>query len=110
MAISTFLNPLDEAMIEEDLQQDPEDVLREVIAEHLQIEGDNNDDDDDIEPIRPSYTIQAAKEALKVLIAFTESRDDLKTEHLRSIERYEQELEHLDHSNRVQSTLDSWIT
>lgn len=80
-----------------------------MIAEYLQFE-ENSDNNDDIELVRLIYTLQTAKEALQVLIEFTENRDNLKTEYLRSIERYKQELERLEHDSRVQSTLDSWLT
>jgi hypothetical protein len=95
MAISTFLNPVDEIYTEE------------VIPEHLNIQQGLDEDEDETLLPRPTYTIQAAREALKVLIDFTEGRDDVQTVHLRAIERYEQELV-LDQNRQIQSTLDSW--
>jgi hypothetical protein len=58
----------------------------------------------------PIHLVQAARKALQLFIEFTESRDDIQTAHLRSIERLEQELEAIDLNSRTQRTLDSWLT
>jgi len=58
------------------------------------------------QPERPVYTIQAARQAIQVLI---ESQDAIGTTHLRAMERLEQELDNLHTKSLKQSTLDKWI-
>ena len=57
----------------------------------------------------PVYTIQAARQAIQVLIDFIESQDAIGTTHLRAMERLEQELDNLHTKSLRQSTLDKWI-
>jgi len=59
---------------------------------------------------RPIYSIQAARDALNVLIDFAKGREDLQPASLRAMERLEQELEAIDLNSRRQSTLDTWLT
>jgi len=91
MAISNFLNPLDE-VVNEETQQDPDEVLQDVIAEHLGLQQDSDNEEDEAQLDMPIYSIQEARKALQVLIDFTESRDDVQTTNLRAIERYNYEL------------------
>jgi hypothetical protein len=59
---------------------------------------------------RPIYSIQAARDALNVLIDFAKGREDLQPASLRAMERLEQKLEAIDLNSRRQSTLDTWLT
>jgi hypothetical protein len=111
MAISSFLNPIEEQEDIETEELSPDEVLQDVINEHLGIQQANDDDDDDeAESSRPKYTIQEAIKALQVVIEFTEGCDNMKTAHLRAIERLEQELQLLESNSSVQTTLDGWFT
>jgi hypothetical protein len=67
MAISNFLNPADEAEVEKDNELDQEEILQEVLSEHLGLQQAQDDDDDnDEQPERPVYSLQDARNALKV--------------------------------------------
>lgn len=116
IALSSFLNPTDEAGLEEDEEKelDQEEMFRDVLSHHIGLglaQGDDDeDDDDDIHTEGPRHSIQAARKAVQLLIEFTESRDDMQTAHMRAIERLEQELEAIDQNRRTQSTLDRWLT
>ncbi|OBT81459.1 hypothetical protein VE02_09925 [Pseudogymnoascus sp. 03VT05] len=93
MAITSFLNLIEE---QEDMEAEeelsPDEVLQEVINEHLGVQQADDEDDDNRADSRPQYTIQEAIKALQVVIEFREGCDNMKTAHLRAIERLEQEL------------------
>jgi hypothetical protein len=108
MAISNFLNPTDE---EEDIQDgmpSEDEVLQEVIDEHLGLQ-QTQDDDEELQLERSSHSVKSARQALQVLIEFTEEQEALQTDYLRGLERLEFALEALDQGSRVQSTLDSML-
>ena len=111
MAITSFLNPIEE---QEDMEAEeelsPDEVLQEVINEHLALQQADGEDGDDGVDSRPQYTIQEAIKALQVVIEFTEGCDNMKTAHLRAIERLEQELQLLESNSSVQTTRNGWIT
>jgi hypothetical protein len=111
MAISNFLNLEEEVEVEkeDEANQDQEQVLQDLIAEHLGV-SQTQDDDEEGQPEEPVYSIQEARKAIQVLIKFTKGSAKLQTAHLRAIERLEHELEALDLNRRVQSTLDTWLT
>ena len=68
------------------------------------------DDDSDGGQERPAViTLQEAQNALKVLIDFTESRDDISTAHLRGMERLQMDLEALAIASLRQGTLDRYF-
>ncbi|OAF63461.1 hypothetical protein VC83_00408 [Pseudogymnoascus destructans] len=110
MAISNFLNPEEEKDIQDGMEElGPEEVLNEVLEEHLG-QGSTQDDDKDEEQLEhPVFTIQSARQALQVLIGFALGQDALKAEHLRGLERLESILDALDQDSRIQSWLDGWI-
>ena len=88
----------------------PNEVLRDVISEHLSLQQIDDNEDDEVESGRPEYTIQEAIKALQVVIEFTEGCNDVKTAHLRAIKRLEQELQLVESNSCVQTTLDGWVT
>lgn len=110
MAISNFLNPIEEATEEETPNLDNDAVLEEILEQHLDAQPGQDEEEDEPQPEMPSYTIQEARQALHVLISFTESREDIQTAFLRDMERLEQQLQGSDRNSRRQITLDSWIT
>lgn len=110
MTISNFLNPVDEEDGEEDERTVGDDeVLQEVIQEHLGIQSTQNDDDEEEQPAGPVYSALDAKQALHVLIEFIECQDSLSTEDLRALERLEPKIDQIRETSMVQGTLDSWI-
>jgi hypothetical protein len=113
MKLLEFLNPIEEAEVEVQHTQTEEQIIDEVIQEFIEESTGlcNSQDDDETEqqPEWPVYTIQAAREALQVLINFTETHGDLNTSHLRAMERLEGDLELLLVSSQRQRTLDGWF-
>jgi hypothetical protein len=116
MDLSTFLNPVEEDEAEVQHAQTDEQTLEEVIQEHIQEHiqeslglREDQDNDELEQPEQPVYTIQMARQALQVVINFTEGQDNLNTAHLRAMERLEWELETLQVAARRQTTLDSWF-
>lgn len=110
IAITSFLNPIEEQEdMEAEQELSPDKVLQEVINEHLGVQQADDEDDDNGADSRPQYTIQEAIKALQVVIEFTEGCDNMKTAHLRAIERLEQELQLLESNSSVQTTLDGWF-
>jgi hypothetical protein len=115
IAISNFLNPVDEAelRVKEEKEIDQEELLQNILSDYLGLEPaqeDNDNNNDDIQLEGPIHSVQAARKALQLLIEFTESRDNIQTAYLRATERLEQELEAIDLNSRTQRTLDSWLT
>jgi hypothetical protein len=106
MAIENFLSLIEETE-EEDTILDRDEVLQEVIAEHLGAKQDEEEEGDLVE--QPLRTAKEAQAALKVLIEYTESQDSLSTAYLRSLERLETEIGSLQEQSKVQSSLDRWI-
>ena len=87
-----------------------EEVLEEVLEEHLGLQRTQNDDEDDEQPGPPVRTIQEAQQALQVLIEYTEGSDDLHADYLRGLERLEAAIKAIKINSTTQSTLDRWIT
>jgi hypothetical protein len=110
MELSDFLNPVEETEVEVQHTQTEEQIIDEVIQEFIKESiglCDSQDDDDTEQQLeQPVYTIQAAREALQVLIDFTETRDNLNTSYLRAMERLEGDLELLLVLSQRQRTLD----
>jgi len=111
MAISNFLNPIEEQEleIEEEQELNSDMILQDIMDEHFGLQQDNNEEVEE-QPGKPQCSIQEAIKALQLVIEFTEGCNDIKTAHLRAIERLEQELQALESSRRSQTTLDRWIT
>jgi hypothetical protein len=109
MSISNFLNPEEEVVeiVEDTINE--EQVLQEVLEDHLGIQTTQDDDEDDA-IAQPVHTLQVAQKALRVLIEYTESYESPGTEYLRTLERMEAAFSTLQLNSRVQSTLDRWIT
>jgi hypothetical protein len=73
IAISNFLNPIEEEEeVEDGHTVGEEEVLQEVIQEHLGLQS-TQDDEDDEQIAQPVYLARDAKQALQILIEFTES-------------------------------------
>ncbi|ELR03376.1 hypothetical protein GMDG_06117 [Pseudogymnoascus destructans 20631-21] len=109
MAISNFLNPVEESIVEDEGALNHDEILQEIISEHLEVPEEEEEEEEEVlQPLVP--TIQAARNALNILIEFAESSGDIKTGHLRAIESLDQELEALDQNGRMQRTLDNWLT
>lgn len=109
MELSNFLNPA-----EEDIQGDAnvytggdDDILTEVIEEHLGVQ--SNPDDDEAEQPKPLCSAAEAKKALQMLIEFAEGQESLHTEDLRALERMEYRVNRIVEESLVQGTLDSWL-
>ena len=112
MAISNFLNPIEEEElgIEEEQELNPDELLQDILGEHLRIQQVEDSDEEEEQLGKPEHTIQDAIQALQVVIEYAEGSDTIKTAHLRAIERLEQELESLAINSLTQGTLDGWIT
>ena len=87
-----------------------EEVLQEVIQEHLGVQSTQDDEDEDEGFTHPVYSALDAKHAVQVLIRFTEGPESLSTACLRSLERLELDIEGIQEALLVQGTLDGWIT
>jgi hypothetical protein len=110
MAISNFLNPTDETEAEDGDENTvgEEEILQEVIQEHLGLPS-TQDDDEDEQLAQPVYTASDALKAAQVLIGYTESQESLSTEYLRVLERLESGIGAIQQASRVQRTIDSWV-
>jgi hypothetical protein len=107
MAISSFLNPIEEAEEEGNDSLDPDEVLEEVLGEHLGHQLTQNDDEEQSEQV--TRTAKEAQEALQILIEYAEGQDALSSNHMRALERLEMAIEGIQVQSQQQSTLDSWI-
>ena len=110
MSITNFLNPVEEIQMEEEDSTGPDEVLEEVLEEHLGIQASQDDDEDGQQSEQPVYSIQDAQQALQVLIEFTERQAGLPVEHIRALERLETGIEVIRVNSQVQSSLDRWNT
>jgi hypothetical protein len=105
MAISNFLHPEGEDKVEE-TALDQEEILQEVIDEHLGVDQNGIDEDDRIE--QPVRTLKEAKEAIHVLIEFTKGQDSLDTADIRALERLKEKMRGIQEEKR-QLTLEGWL-
>ena len=113
IAILNFLNPIEEEEAKEEEDEHTvgeEEVLQEVLQEHLGLQLTQDDDEDDEQIAQPVYSVRDAKQALQILIGFTEGQDSLSTNYLQAFERFELEIDSIQEASLVQGTLDSWIT
>lgn len=111
MAIANFLSPADEVEAEDDRQSvGEEDILQEVIQDHLGLQSTQDNDEDDEQLALSVHTASDALQALHVLIEFTEGQESLSTNYIRVLERMESGIEGIQQASLIQSTLDSWIT
>jgi hypothetical protein len=109
MAISNFLDPVNEEQEEEIDQTTPDDILQEVIEQHLGVQETLDDNEEDGGQVQPQYTSKDALRAIQVLIECTETTDNLPTKYIRSLESLETVFKGLEIQSREQQTLDSWI-
>ncbi|ELR02653.1 hypothetical protein GMDG_08831, partial [Pseudogymnoascus destructans 20631-21] len=111
MSVANFLNPVDEDDNGEDEQNVGEDeVLQEVLQEHLGLPTTQSDEEDDDQLPQPMYSMADAKQALHILIGFAESQESLSSDYLRTLEWLESAIEGIQQASLVQGTLDTWIT
>ncbi len=75
MVISNFLNLEEENKNIIDIGQDKtdEEVLQEVLEEHLGVQSTQDDDEEEEQPKQLKLTLQEAQQALQVLIEYTKS-------------------------------------
>jgi hypothetical protein len=106
MAIANFLNPAEEDVNIVETGQTNDELLEEVVNEHLGIQTVSNDEDEEVQFVKPSRTMQEAQDAIKILFEYMEGQDELQVEYLRALERLEAALEKLRVSSQTQSTLD----
>ena len=86
-----------------------EEILQEVLQEHLGLQSTQDDEEDDEQLAQPVYSASDASQALHVLIGYTEGQESLSTDYLRVLERIESVIEGIQRASLVQGTLDSWI-
>ncbi|RKF84294.1 hypothetical protein GcM1_123004, partial [Golovinomyces cichoracearum] len=91
MAISNFLNPVEEQGFIEGPETNHDLVLQDLITDHLGEQEEDDDEPDTQQPEPRIYSIQEAIRALQVVIEFTEGCSEVKTANMRGIERLEQE-------------------
>ena len=79
MAISNFLNPDKESINMEDNghAMSEEEILNEILDEHLGVRLNQNDDEEDMQPERPVRTLQSVQQAIQILIDYTETQEAL---------------------------------
>lgn len=112
MSLGHFLNPPEEVIedaVDSENGQADDELLQEILEEHLQRETPEDEDDIENSTTEPDYSIQDAKEALKVLLSFTEKQSSMSTSYIRVIERYEQELNSIERNSLSQGSLDRWL-
>jgi hypothetical protein len=110
ISLTGFLNPIEEVEEEEDIATHENTILQEVIQEHLGLISTENKEDELEELEQPLPTLQEARQALQVLVEYTEGSNELGKSYSRALERLTTDIEALVISSRQQSTLDSWIT
>ncbi len=99
--LSNFLNPAEEDIQgEANVYTDDDDILAEVIEEHLGVQF--NPDDDKAEQPKPLCSAVETKKALQMLIEFAESQESLHTEDLRALVRMEYRVNRIVEESLVQ--------
>lgn len=109
MAISNFLNPMEEAGEVEGHTTD-EELFEEIMEAQLGHQNSQNDDEEEEQPEQPAPTAKEAQHALQVLIDYSERQDALTTGHIRALERLQAAFEAIKAKSQQQATLDRWIT
>jgi hypothetical protein len=107
MAISNFLNPIDEEKEEDEGEASPDSLLQEVIEEHLGVQA--TPEEEDTEVLQPQYTPKDALRAIQVLVECAETTENLPSKYIRSLENLEAIYKRIQVQSREQSTLDSWL-
>jgi hypothetical protein len=112
MSLGHFLNPPEETVedaIDIENGNGDDELLQEVLEEHLQREAPEEEDDVENTATEPDYSIQDVKKALKVLQSFTEKQSTMSTSYIRVMERYEQDLSSIERNSLIQGSLDGWL-
>ena len=108
MQLTNFLNPAEEQVIGE--EQSADEIMDDVVQRYSkggngqQVEEEAEEEDE--EPISvPNITIGQALEAVQLLATFSETHEGVKTEYLRTLERFESELLLREHQNQRHTSL-----
>jgi hypothetical protein len=112
MSLNNFLNPPEEAVtdaIDIENKQTDNALLQEIMEDHLQSKTPEDKDKAGDSVLEPEYSIQDARQALKVLLCFTEKQRTMNTSYVQVIERYEQELQSIETDSLSQGSLDRWL-
>lgn len=109
MNLTNFLNPAEECEAADDSNLGPDDLLQQIIANHIELPEDDEEDDDPA-PTPPAPTLAEALHALKLIISYSERQEDSETSTIRALEQYERQLERKASDLAVQTTLDNWLT
>ena len=91
MSIANFLNPVEESAVIENKGLNPDDLLKQIITNYMELLGD--DKDDNSAPILPALILTEALQALKVVIAYSEQQKDLELSTIHTLEQYKRQLE-----------------
>jgi hypothetical protein len=86
MAISNFLNPIEEDKEENPDQATPDDILQEIIEEHVGVQEPVEEAD---EQVQPQHTSKDALRAIQVLIECAETTENLPSKYIRCLEKLE---------------------
>lgn len=112
MDIENFLNPVEESLepVESEKELSSEGLLQHLITGASDT-GDiyNEDQEDDSPEPAPLPKPLEALNAVKLLISYMEGQDTSRTSFLRSLERFERDLDSEILASRAQVTLDSWL-
>lgn len=113
MDITNFLNPMEESSA---VTESEEGLSSENLLENLITEASNTADiytdgheDDSPEPAPLPKPLDALN-AVQLLVSYTEGQDASRTPLLRTLERFERDLESEIVASRAQGTLDSWLS
>ena len=115
MEILYFLNPMEENMEADNTELQPEALLDQLIMEASGPEAlatealDINNQEDDLPEPPPLPKPSEALYAVRQLISYIEGQDESRTAFLRSLERFERDLEGEITTRNAQCTLDRWI-
>jgi hypothetical protein len=109
MSIENFLNPPDESTIPDDNTLTSNELLDEIIANHIGDSIEPIEEEEDGGIIMPIPTTSEALQAIKLLISYSESQANLVTSPIQGFERFECDLERNISEQANQRTLDSYF-
>lgn len=101
------MDPVDEEQKEDINQSTADDILQEVIREHLGVQGTLDNNEEDEEQVQPQYTSKNTLRAIQVLIECTETTNNLPTKYIKSLETLETVFKGIQEQSKKQQTLDN---